>query len=274
MFRSVQIGTFLCFASLLVFVALPGCEKKTPAPAKDSTAKGGDKGKDDKKDHDHGETGPHGGPLAEWDDIYHAEFTLDPANKTAVVYILDDKAKAAPKIEPDKITKVKVSIIGTKPLVQVDLKHDAKLSSEKGIAFTGTHDNFGKNEDMKLDISGNVNDKPHTGNATYKAVTPKKTANLTTTPGGIYTAADIKANGGVTPKEKYEGRQFDHDQEVAVGDRICPISKGKADSGCVWVVQGQTYQFCCFPCINGFVKKAHESPAEIKDAKEYVFTAK
>src|SRR5882672_8747223 len=133
----------MCFIALFTFIALPGCQ-----PGK------GAKKEDPKKDkgHDHDETGPHGGPLAEWEDIYHAEFTVDHAKKQVVVYILDDKAKAAPKIDAGKITKVKLNVKDIKPPLQIDLTHDAQLSGDKGIAFTATHDHFQKPADVKGNI--------------------------------------------------------------------------------------------------------------------------
>ena len=156
------------------------------------------------KDHDHDEVGPHNGPIAEWGEIYHAEFTVDHPTKTVTVYILDDKVKGTPKVDVGKITDVKLTVVGSKPLIQIELKHDPKSSADKGYAFTGTHDYFVKPADFKGNISGKV-DKPHSGDFEYKA--SKKTASLYLTPGGIYTAADINANGNVTGAGK-RGREF------------------------------------------------------------------
>jgi len=49
------------------------------------------------------------------------------------------------------------------------------------------------------------------------------------------------------------------------GDRICPISKTKANPTFVWIVGGKSYTFCCPPCIDEFVKTAKEKPDRIKD---------
>ena len=58
---------------------------------------------------------PRGGSLAEWgDDDYHVEFTVDPASKSAVVYILDGHVKDGVKVEAAKITDVKLTVVDPK----------------------------------------------------------------------------------------------------------------------------------------------------------------
>jgi hypothetical protein len=260
--RWIALPSCLLLGGILMFVALPGCKEKDPA-----------KPKEQKKDgHEHGDSGPHGGPLAEWDDIYHAEFTVDHKNKQVTVYILDDKAKAAPKIDPATITKVTLTVIGSKPEIKIELKHDAKGTDEKGIAFTGTHEHFSKSGELKLNISGNVGDKPpFSGDVTYK---PAKTTQLFLTPSRIYTAADIKANGNTTPAEKFKGKVWSHEEDLKPGDKICPVTKNKADPECAWIVKGQRYEFCCPPCLDKFIGWAHNQPEKVKDADEYVFRGK
>lgn len=90
------------------------------------------------------------------------------------------------------------------------------------------------------------------------------------TPGGLYTAADIGANGDTVPTVKYKGIRASHDDNPKPGDKICPISKTKANPRFTWVVGGKTYEFCCIPCIEEFVVLAKEKPGEVKDPKEYV----
>ncbi len=104
---------------------------------------------------------------------------------------------------------------------------------------------------------------------------PIKVANdaerdLYLTPGGAYTDADIKANGNVTASQKFQGFQAKHDMNPKKGDRICPITETKTNPICSWVINGQTYEFCCPPCVDEFVKLAKANPSEIKDAVSYV----
>jgi YHS domain-containing protein len=90
------------------------------------------------------------------------------------------------------------------------------------------------------------------------------------TPGGRYTEADIKANGSRTAAEAFQGIKPTHDAHPQPGDKICPISKTKANAKFTWVVGGKSYEFCCPPCVDEFVKKAKEQPAEVRDPAEYV----
>ncbi|MCE9562407.1 MAG: hypothetical protein K8U57_10170 [Planctomycetes bacterium] len=101
-------------------------------------------------------------------------------------------------------------------------------------------------------------------------VTAEEERKLYLTPGGKYTEADIKANGGVAASEKFKGLKAGHDAKPKPGDRICPISRTKADPKFTWVIGGQESQFCCPPCVDEFVKKAKERPDEVMPPESYV----
>jgi hypothetical protein len=89
-------------------------------------------------------------------------------------------------------------------------------------------------------------------------------------PGGIYTQADILANGSQTASERFQGFQSAHDHNPKPGDKICPITQTKANPSCAWTVDGQSYEFCCPPCIDEFVKRAKTDPESIRKASAYV----
>ncbi|VTU01700.1 Uncharacterized protein OS=Singulisphaera acidiphila (strain ATCC BAA-1392 / DSM 18658 / VKM B-2454 / MOB10) GN=Sinac_4511 PE=4 SV=1 [Gemmataceae bacterium] len=89
------------------------------------------------------------------------------------------------------------------------------------------------------------------------------------TPGGKYTEADIKANGGVVASVKFKGLKAEHDLKPKAGEKICPVTLTKANPKFSWVVGGQTYEFCCPPCVDEFVALAKEKPDEIKPPEEY-----
>ena len=89
------------------------------------------------------------------------------------------------------------------------------------------------------------------------------------TPGGKYTAADIKANGNVTASQKFRGAKAEHDLKPKSGDKICPITLTKASPKFTWVIDGKPYEFCCPPCVDEFVALAKEKPAELKPPDEY-----
>jgi len=111
------------------------------------------------------------------------------------------------------------------------------------------------------------------GSLTVRVAGPvgsSKERELYLTPGGIYTAADIKANGNQLPTQKFRGVRVSHDLKPKPGDRICPITLTKANPGYTWVVGGKAYLFCCPPCVEEFVTKAKTDPAGIKAPEDYV----
>lgn len=90
------------------------------------------------------------------------------------------------------------------------------------------------------------------------------------TPGGIYTEADIKANGSVTAGDRYKGKMAKHDMKPKAGDKICPITMTKANPKFTWIIGGKSYEFCCPPCIDEYVLLAKTSPKEVLDPSEYI----
>lgn len=95
-----------------------------------------------------------------------------------------------------------------------------------------------------------------------------------TTSGGLYTAADIVANGAQSPFERYARQSVDpslQHAQVAVGDYRCPITGAKGVL--LWVVNGESYYFCCPPCIIEFVQWAKHEPAKVLPPVEYLVTS-
>jgi YHS domain-containing protein len=102
------------------------------------------------------------------------------------------------------------------------------------------------------------------------AVPQDRESKLFLTPGGRYTEADILANGGVTPTVKLRDFVPVHDMHPKPGDRICPITATKAAPSCSWIIGGETYQFCCPPCMQEFMKQVKEKPEKVRPAASYV----
>ena len=94
--------------------------------------------------------------------------------------------------------------------------------------------------------------------------------NLYLTPGGLYTAEDIKANGEQTASQKFKGFKASHDLKPQIGDKICPVTLTKANTKCTWVVGGKSYEFCCPPCVDEFVALAKKNPDLVKQPGDYV----
>jgi hypothetical protein len=90
------------------------------------------------------------------------------------------------------------------------------------------------------------------------------------TPGGRYTEDDIAETGRQTAAARYRQSHPAHELHPRAGDRLCPTSRIKADANFAWKVGGKTYQFCCPPCIDDFVRAAKERPDEIRDPEAYV----
>lgn len=90
------------------------------------------------------------------------------------------------------------------------------------------------------------------------------------TPDGLYTAADIEANGNMTASQKFKGIKSSHDLFPKAGDKICPVTKTKANPQFTWVVGGKSYEFCCPPCVDEFVKMAKANSPEVLAPEEYV----
>jgi hypothetical protein len=108
------------------------------------------------------------------------------------------------------------------------------------------------------------------GSRMPEMVTASAARDLFLTPKGLYTAADIAANGSTTAAEKYRGFHSSHDFNPKPGDSICPVTHTKANPNCTWIVGGKKYLFCCPPCIDEFVKLAREAPDKIKSPAAYV----
>lgn len=101
------------------------------------------------------------------------------------------------------------------------------------------------------------------------SVTGENEKQLFLTPAGKYTQADIEANKNQTPSQKFRDFVAEHDADPKPGDLICPVTSTKANPECAWVIDGQTYYFCCPPCVTDFVKTAKTKPDKIKKAADY-----
>ncbi len=88
-------------------------------------------------------------------------------------------------------------------------------------------------------------------------------------PGGRYTTKDIETNGRGPASHKFSGQLPRHDDRPAAGERVCPVSRARADDRFTWVVSGKEYRFCCPPCIDEFLVTAKERPDDIRDPDSY-----
>lgn len=260
-----------CLAFALAAVVAAGCGRaNAPKPTTNAAAKGDP----------HPTAGPHGGPLIEWgDEEYHVELLIDAKAKEATAYVLDESAMKAKPIAATTLTLE----LKLEPPVAVTLsaKPEAGDPAGQSSRFTGAHDVLGQDKLFEGSVSGTVGATPYSGKFKQKKAharhggmpegvggTPEEKT-LFLSPGGIYTAADIRANGSVVPSEKFKGISWPHD-ESKPGDRICPVTANKADDRCEWIVNGKSYTFCCTPCLDKFVKWAKQTPEKVKEPGDYV----
>jgi len=154
--RMATLG--LCVLMLVV----AGCDKAPKDSGKLAPAA--------KKEHDHPDKGPHGGPFAEWgDEEYHVEFTVDHDKKEATVYILGPDAKTHKAID----TRELILALKTEPLEKIIMKPvpQADQGDKDGNSsrFVGTHEVLGKKMEFEGTVSGKVGKTPYSGDFKEKA---------------------------------------------------------------------------------------------------------
>jgi YHS domain-containing protein len=266
-----------------------GCGTKDSTPS--VSIQGGEK-RGGQEDHGHRE-GPNGGVVFELGK-YHAEFNVDHGNKTCAVLVLSG--------DENNLTPVAVSAteftLSTKPTKTKEGKAvpsititllPADAMGGRASRFVGTDPGLGNVALFQGTVIGLIDGKPSQGEfkegehaENGKASGPSdahgrpaakgdaKEADVYLKPGGVYTDADIKANGNTTVSIKYKDLKISHDIKPVTGDRLCPITLTKANSDLKWVIGGKTHTFCCPPCVEEFVTLAKTKPEEIKAPDTYI----
>jgi hypothetical protein len=226
--------------------------------------------------------GAHGGSIVEIGrDNYHAEAVFEKAGVIRVYVLGKDEAKVE-EVESQTLTAYAKSEGGTEAL-EFTLRAVPRPDDTPGKTsqFIGTlpKDLWGKRvevtvptiriADSRFRFAFASPEQAHSDGMPPK-VADEEEQQLYLTPGGLYTAADVKANGNVTASEKFKGVMASHDMKPKPGDKICPITMTKANPKFTWIVNGKAYEFCCPPCVDEFVKTAKEHPEEIKEPGDYL----
>lgn len=288
--------TFVSLASTLILtlVFLAGCgETKSPQkainPEKDTTSKVGAEsqkstapGKDD--EHGHKPT-THGGTLISiGSDSYHAEAVFEKGGILRLYTLGKDEATIL-EVENQTLTgfaKAKGSaesesfVLTAKPqpgdkegMTSLFMGQLPKGVASKPVDVTIPAIRIGKERfRLAFQSTSNPTDQAFEHSFPAKVVKDEETK-LYLTPGGKYTEADIKANGNKTASQKFEGIKAEHDSKPKQGDKICPISLTKANPKFSWIINGQSYEFCCPPCVDEFLLLAKEKPGELKPEEHY-----
>lgn len=265
-------------------VAVVGCNNAQPPAEKAAAPQGGDpKPGAGNKEEDHGhKPGAHGGIIVSLGkDSYHAEAVFEKGRKVRL-YMLGKEETRVQEVDAQELSAF-VTPDGSAEAVPVAFKPEPQPGDGKGktslFVATLPEDMAGKKVQVTINniTIGTQRFRIGFGNevlAHADAMPVKKTTDeerkLFLTPGGLYTAADIAANGKTIPAVKYNGIRPTHDSHPKPGQKICPISETVSNPKFTWVIGGKTYEFCCIPCIEEFLATAKEKPAEIKDPSAYV----
>lgn len=266
----------------LALANVVGCDRGTPPgpasnPGQTSDAQPPARGEDA---HAH-KAGAHGGNVVEIGrDNYHAEAVSESGGALRLYLLGRDEARVL-EVEPQTLTAyakpegaTDAAAITFNPDPQTD---DAKGKTSRFLAKLPA-DLAGKPLEVTVPNIRIAGERFRFSFSTVAAGhddgLPPKVAGaeekaLYLTPGGKYTEADIKANGGVTASEKFRGEKASHNLKARPGEPVCPVTLTKANAKFTWVVGGKAYQFCCPPCVDEFVTLAKEHPEQIKEPEEY-----
>ncbi|MEO2089478.1 MAG: hypothetical protein ABGY75_08280 [Gemmataceae bacterium] len=275
-------------------LAVVGCGGSTPPSAGPATTPGGTEktpgsagtGVVNPADEAHGhKPGAHGGILVSLGrDSYHAEAVFEKGGAVRLYMLGKDEARVQEIDAQDLVAYLTPE--GASESDKMTFRPEPQPGDTKGKTslFTATlpKDLVGKKVQVtvnNINVNGerfriafsNASDAgDHAGAEMPAKKGQDEEQKLFLTHGGKYTAADIAANGNTVPTVKYKGIRAQHDDNPKPGEKICPISKTKANPKFTWVVGGKTYEFCCIPCIEEFVVLAKEKPGEVKEPSEYV----
>ncbi len=262
--------------------AVPTSTSNSPVTTPTAAVSDDSNGEDiDEEVHPH-KPGSHGGiiiPIGS--DSYHAEAVIETTGEFRLLMLGKDESR----IQEVDVQSVKayVKAIGDPNATPIDLAavpQDGD-SPDKTSQFVGQLPEAfrGRQLDVTIPNLRIAGERFRVGFTTVteshaeempESLPAEEERTLYLTPGGKYTEADIKANGGVTATQKFKGVPSSHDMSPKEGDRICPVTKTKANPKFTWIVDGKSYQFCCPPCVDEFVAMAKERPEELKAPDDYI----
>lgn len=275
----------LVAVSCLSGVTLSGCERYARQPPAAASGAAEDSPTDPPGDHSAGDRhrladGSEGGLITSVGaNAFHIETILDQRASLSMYVLGTDAARLHPVPQQRATMYVKPQAGG--PATAVLLESDPLEGDPAGMT---TRLSAVLPEDLPatawyivvpgLEIAGQRYlvrvSMPRRPEATMPTpVADQRAAQLYLTPGGLYTEGDIAANGRQTAHQKYRAFQPQHDPHPAAGDRVCPITQTKASLQCGWIIGGQTYFFCCPPCIDEFLQLAKTDPDVILAADAY-----
>lgn len=289
LFRARLCTIFPRLLLLTVPLYLAGCQR-TPAPASSSqdsqtsaapSVAAADAADESDEAHPH-VAGAHGGTIIPvGSDSYHAEAIVDSGGSLRLLMLQRDETRIL-EVETQSLTAwVKVTgqtDAAAIPMTALPQEGDtAGLTSQfvaelpqnlrsKPLDVTIPNVRI-DGERFRIGFSTNV---PRHNAEMPSSLPAEEEQQLYLTAAGSYTEKDILANGKITAAEKFAGKISKHDAKPQPGDRICPISRTKANPEFTWIINGQPYQFCCPPCIDEYVRLAKQQPAELLPPESFI----
>lgn len=294
MFRKYLVSTALA-GMFGIAISVTGCTNNQSEPRGDASAESGSPAKDstsapsaatvaNKTDEEHGhKAGAHGGIIVSLGrDSYHVEAVFEKGGLLRLHMLGNDETKVQEIDAQDLTGYVKAADSNESVAVTFKPQPQPGDAAGKTSMFVGQlpADLTGKNLDVTVPsvrIAGErfrlgFSSAPqgHDDDMMPDKVGDDEERKLYLTPAGLYTDADIKANGNMTASQKFKGFKAKHDMKPKPGDKICPVTFTKANPQCSWVVGGKAFEFCCPPCVDEFVKLAKENPNEVKEPGAYI----
>lgn len=225
--------------------------------------------------------GPHGGVIASFaDDRLHAEGLIEPdgtlsvftlgRDETEVLEVQTQTLNAELRNETGEVFAVDLT---ARPMPGDAEEHTSRFSGRvpselrdqrlqvtiDGLRIDGRRYRFGF-------VWGDTDHQP----AMPGKVTDEEERRLYLEPGGLYTEADIAANGNQTASQAFASFKAQHDFSPQSGDMLCPVTRTKANPACSWIIGGQAYTFCCPPCVDEFLNLAKTDPDQVSPPEAYI----
>ena len=224
--------------------------------------------------------GSWGGVLSSLDqDQYHVEAVVEASGLLSVFVLGSDETRL--QEVPDQVLTAYVKSPGLEASTAIVLQPDPLPGDASGMTtrFSGNLPQRLRSRAMYVVMPGLQIDTERFAVRFFlpesepppmpSPVSDNEAKELYLTAGGAYTEQDVIANGRTTAAQKYQGFRAAHDPNPEPGARVCPISDTKAHPQCQWIIAGETYYFCCPPCIDEFLVLAKESPEQILAADRY-----
>ncbi len=288
MLRTNGLPGSACAVVFTLLVAVSGCNQSAPkvdsatsasSPTTSENKQVAGATAEESSEHGH-QVGGHGGIIVSLGrESYHVEAIVTAKGELQLYTLGNDETRVLDIESQELVAYVKSS--GGADSVSLQLQPKAQPGDENGkaslfvaqlpesligqsLVVTVPNITIG-GERFRLGFS--TESEGHGDTSMPAKVADDEERKLYLTAGGIYTQADIEANGNMTASEKFRGFMAKHDMHPKPGDKICPVTMTKANPQCAWIVGGKKYEFCCPPCVDEFVSWAKNEDT-IKDILE------